>query len=148
MLHTSPFQNQVCFYECEPMLGYFSDNSPAVRNVPVCASYCDSWFEACRNDLTCVDDLEKSTQQAFAEGANTCPPDRQCMTFEEVFSDGRGLCNRLWGDSYDYSEDEDNCTVMVFNADEPNPNFQLSIESAGCQVESSIIIMAVLLWAI
>ena len=99
--------------------------------------------------MTCVDDWEMSLDQAVAEGANTCPPDQQCMTFEQLFSDGRGLCNRLWGDSFVYSEDEDNCTVMAFDPDQPNPNFQLSFESAGSRVEASIVTTAIiaLAWA-
>ena len=27
----------------------------AIQNVPVCADYCNSWFEACKNDSTCVE---------------------------------------------------------------------------------------------
>ena len=45
------------------------------------------------------------------------------MPFDEVFSDERELCNRLWWDSYDYFEDEDNCTVMTFNPEQPNSSF-------------------------
>ena len=30
-----------------------------------------------------------------------------------------------------YSEDEDNCTVMAFDSNMPNPNFGLSLGAAG-----------------
>lgn len=99
--------------------------------------------------MTCVENLEIRLDQAIADGFNSCPPDRQCMTYEEVFGNGTRLCNTLWGDSYDYSEDEGNCTVMAFDRDWPNPNFQLSIESAGGQMEASITATAiVLVWVI
>ena len=41
------------------MLKYFSGVSegagePDALNVPVCASYCEAWFIACKNDKTCA----------------------------------------------------------------------------------------------
>ena len=46
-------QDEACFFQCEPILGHFqSPGADSVDLAPVCASYCDSWFEACRNDMT------------------------------------------------------------------------------------------------
>ena len=28
--------------------------APDVANVPLCASYCETWFNACKNDKTCI----------------------------------------------------------------------------------------------
>ncbi len=41
------------------MMKYFSvvseDTGVAdIANVPVCASYCEAWFNACKNDKTCI----------------------------------------------------------------------------------------------
>lgn len=121
------------------MTYYFSAGIEYVRDIPVCASYCDDWFEACKNDMTCVDDWFANFLQALNEGYNTCPAESECMTFEEVFADGRGLCNRMWGGTLVYSEDEDNCTVMEFDPDMPNPNFQLSFPGTGSKVHYAIL---------
>lgn len=60
------FVQEACFYECEPNAGYFrrfhpddfnasnpDHNAWELEGMPIKASYCDAWFEACRNDLFC-----------------------------------------------------------------------------------------------
>ena len=126
------------------MLGYFQPDED-VLNVPVCGSYCDRWFQACRDDSTCVSDWLTSFIQALTEGINTCLVGSECTTFAEWFGSGRGLCTTIWRDAYFYSEDESNCTVMVFDPDQPNPNFQLSFGSKGKVVQASIGILALAL---
>ncbi len=57
------FQDNECFYACEPMLTYFQDSDksfngiPAPKQVPMCASYCDAYFNACKNDRICFKDI-------------------------------------------------------------------------------------------
>lgn len=126
------------------MLDYFQlGSTPAVQNVPVCASYCNEWFEACRSDFTCVENWFDALNNAIANGSAagincSSPGAPACRTFEDIFTDGRGLCNRMWGDTFFYSEDEDNCTVMEFNSDMPNPNFELILGSGGEVIKTSI----------
>lgn len=124
-------QDEECFYQCEPMLGYFQIGITGyIQHVPVCASYCERWFTACRNDLTCVNDWLADFD--FAEdGVNNCPNNSQCLTFEDRYGDARGLCNRMWGNAFFYSEDEENCTVMAFDGTMANPNLQLSFPTDG-----------------
>ena len=124
------------------MLGYFLTPLPTVRSVPVCGSYCDRWFDACKDDRTCTSDWLTSYLQALDEGMNTCPVGSECMTFAELFGNGKGFCDNIWGDAYFYSQNEDNCTVMDFDPDMPNPNFRLSFGSQGNEVKASIGIMA------
>ena len=115
------------------MLGHFQiGNTGYIQNVPVCADYCDAWFEACRNDLTCVDNWLEDFDFAI-DGVNTCPANSQCVTFEQMYGDARGLCNRMWGEAFFYSTDVDNCAVMVFNNTMPNPNYRLSLPVSGSQ---------------
>ena len=59
-----------------------------------------------------------------ADGTNSCPVRSTCISFEERYGDARGLCNRMWGSAFFYSEDENNCTVMAFTGE--NPNFRLT----------------------
>ena len=60
------FVQEACFYECEPNAGYFrrfhpddfnasnpNHNAWELEDMPIKASYCDAWFEACRLDYFC-----------------------------------------------------------------------------------------------
>ena len=119
-------QDEECFYQCEPMLGYFQIGTTGhIQNVPVCADYCDAWFDACRDDLTCVENwLEDLVLHVTdGHGNNSCPANSTCTTFRERYGNGEGLCNRMWGKAFIYSTNMDNCTVMAFNN---NPNYRLT----------------------
>ena len=105
------------------MLGRFENTlgSGNFSGVPVCASYCDSWFEACKNDLTCTENWLD-----FAANDNSCLVNSNCTTFKELYGNASGLCSKMWGNLFVYSADVNNCTVMKFNSSAPNPNFLLS----------------------
>ncbi|XP_019639047.1 PREDICTED: uncharacterized protein LOC109481009 [Branchiostoma belcheri] len=99
-----------CHYHCDPMIYRYTKQGHTrdVQHVPICSTFCDDYFDACRDDLTCAESM--ATDWYFTpEGINNCRPDSECRTFAEVYVDGRGLCNNLWSDSYVYSEDEDTC---------------------------------------
>ena len=102
-----------------------------IRGVPVCASYCNRWFEACKSDLTCVEDWLADFDFA-KDGANTCPANSTCVTFQQMYGDARGLCNKMWGAAFRYSENEDNCTVMKFSGSNPNYRLSFPAEGSGC----------------
>ena len=124
-------QDEEYFYQCEPMLGYFQINTTGyIQGVPVCADYCDAWFEACKDDLTCVEDWLTDFDED-KDGNNTCPVNSTCVTFSEMYGNGQGLCNRMWGSAFFYSTDRDNCTVMAFNNTMDNPNNRLSFPRSG-----------------
>ncbi len=62
IITTLYLQDEACFYQCEPTLAHFAD--PAflaeglVKHVPICASYCTKWFDACKDDKTCVEKFQ------------------------------------------------------------------------------------------
>ena len=131
-------QDEECFYQCEPMLGYFQIGTTGyIQNVPVCADYCDAWFEACKYDRTCVENWLDD----FAEDANEtniCPMNSNCVTFQDMYGSGKGLCNKMWGKAFYYSSDSDNCTVMAFNSSVINPNIGLSFPDGVSGTDGSI----------
>lgn len=46
---------------------------------------------------------------------------QECKTFAELYGDGRTLCNRIFGDSFEYSDDLENAyTMWFFDRDNPN----------------------------
>ena len=109
------------------MLGHFATNSGEIMGIPVCAAYCDTWFEACKGDLTCVESWEELAYHNLSvDSTSSCPQNSTCRTYQEVYGDGRGLCNKIWGSDYVYSTDRNNCTVMAFDNSMANPNFKLT----------------------
>ena len=143
-----PIQDEECFYQCEPMLGYFQiDMTGYIQSVPVCADYCDAWFEACKDDLTCVEDWLADFD--FAEdGNNSCPANATCTTFRERYKNGEGLCNKMWGKAFYYSTNTDNCTVMTFNNTRTNPNYKLTFphsDSTSTVMCGSVLLMSILI---
>ena len=109
------------------MLGHFQTDSGTLVGVPVCAEYCDAWFKACKDDLTCVENWPEEIvfHDVSVDLTSSCPQNSTCRTYREVYGDGRGLCNKLFGNEYVYSTDRDNCTVMDFDNSMANPNFKL-----------------------
>tara|TARA_B100000795_G_C22503109_1_gene324743 strand:+ start:30 stop:536 length:507 start_codon:yes stop_codon:yes gene_type:complete len=62
------FVQEACLYECDPNAGLFrkfnktiydkdneDHNEWQMEGMPIKASYCDSWFDACKNDKFCGD---------------------------------------------------------------------------------------------
>ena len=52
-------EDRQCYYECSPDLGPYTkpgfDGFPFLDSIPICADFCDAWFEACRNEFTCAE---------------------------------------------------------------------------------------------
>ena len=91
MMYISNFQNcaryimdEECFYQCEPtLIKYQRPNmKDAAHGVPICASYCDAWFEACKDDQTCV--VDWLTGFNYTNNIHKCPDGSKCRTFKEV----------------------------------------------------------------
>ena len=117
--------DEECFYQCEPSLSYFEDpaypDKGYVKGVPICASYCNAWFDACRSDKTCVVDWLNDFN--YTESEYHCPSDSVCKTFEEVYKNGKGLCDSMWGTAFTFEEDETACMLMHFDQEKcNNPN--------------------------
>ncbi|XP_013411781.1 riboflavin-binding protein-like [Lingula anatina] len=121
-------KDELCFYRCEPALVRFPAATKGnVKGIPICAKYCNDWFEACKDDRTCVADWLADFD--FSRGENHCPTGSQCRTFADVYKNGQGLCERMWGEAFTY-ETSNNCMVMKFDPNKPNPNAQVQPKSS------------------
>lgn len=60
-----------CFYGCDPWAAEYEDpdNAAYLKNLPVCSTMCNDWFEACKYDYTCVDNF---LELPFINGSYTC----------------------------------------------------------------------------
>ena len=106
-----------CFYSCDPYLGPWNVSFIGhLYRLPVCASYCDEWFEACKSDSTCSSDWLSST----IGGQKNCNGSQACRTFAETFTNGKNMCNSIWSDQYAYDQDNNNCITRGVHGPVPS----------------------------
>ncbi|GLG95780.1 Folate receptor beta [Gryllus bimaculatus] len=61
--------------------------------VPLCASDCNAWFDACKDDFTCS---EKWTDLIVKDGHLTpCHNQNECKTFADVFKTSKNFCEKV-----------------------------------------------------
>jgi len=125
------FQAESCYFECDPYQTpwanpIYPNPSITFTGVPICSTYCDAWFEACKDDYTCGTEWLYDFVPVYdGEGDieyYKCAPDSQCQTFGDIFENAQGLCDVLWGGAFYYSEDLGNCVVWDFGLTMGNPN--------------------------
>ncbi|KAK6468900.1 riboflavin-binding protein-like [Huso huso] len=100
-----------CFYRCSPDAARWPHPSrpTAIQAVPLCLRFCQQWFDACKDDLTCARNWMRDTP------ANNCTGN--CVTFQQMYGGGRELCQSLWGDSFlAVPEEEGSCACLTLNA--------------------------------
>ncbi|KAF8792359.1 folate receptor alpha-like [Argiope bruennichi] len=120
------FKQNDCFYECEPHIGLWVVEtkrkiaSERFYKVPLCASDCDAWFKACRDDFTCAYNWARDFK--FSKGHNTCLEGAKCTTFRNVYSTAKEFCENVWDQSWLYTPDTEPCMHIQFDASAGNPN--------------------------
>ncbi len=99
------------FLYCSLLAGNWAhpEKHGSVQALPICAAFCDQWFSACRDDLTC------GRNWLFQPGGGSC--EGGCLTFDQTFLDARDLCNSALGD-------------YLVAAPAPCPFLQLSISDS------------------
>lgn len=100
-----------CFYECSPHAAHWmSPNSTkSLLSVPICNSFCEDWFEACKDELTCtrnwLTDWDWNT-----DNENVCKG--KCIPYKEMYANATDLCENLWGQSFVVSSSTCRCMHM------------------------------------
>ena len=85
-------KDEECFWQCEPNLIKWHTKGGALEGVPICSKYCDEWFDACKDDMTCAQDWLNGFN--FTSNVYSCPTSSSCRTFSEVTL--IKLTNRMW----------------------------------------------------
>ena len=67
-------------------------------DVPLCATDCDDWFHACKDDYTCTDNWTLNFK--WINGTNHCRPESECRTFSDIFQNSSNFCERVGVLSY------------------------------------------------
>ncbi|XP_053380334.1 folate receptor beta-like [Mercenaria mercenaria] len=119
------FNKDMCFYDCSPNTGpWIVDNVIRIRNerfmhVPFCASQCNAWWEACKNEFTCHDTWGKGFN--YSTGINTCPNGKICRPFAEIYeNDATTFCEKIWYYSWKVVPDDQPCMKIDFTGKNPN----------------------------
>ena len=133
---------QECNFGCDPYLtgviNSYYNGDPSFSAIPVCANYCNEWFDACKDDLTCVTNWEI---WPTTNGQYSCPAGSNCTTFASRYVNGSGLCNLMWGNVYTYSTDENTCKTFNFYGKNPNaPKMTPSPLPSPCASPSASIV--------
>ncbi|XP_033008145.1 riboflavin-binding protein-like [Lacerta agilis] len=100
-----------CFYRCSPYTAHWAHPlyAAAIVSVPMCQNFCDDWYEACKNDFTCVSNW--LTDWAIDEkGENHCK--NACIPYHEMYGNGTDMCKSMWGDSLKVSDSPCLCLQM------------------------------------
>ncbi|NWS55763.1 RBP protein, partial [Chunga burmeisteri] len=100
-----------CFYRCSPHAARWMDPSytAAIQSVPLCQSFCDDWYEACKDDSICVHNW--LTDWEWDEsGENRCK--NKCIPYSEMYANGTDMCQNMWGESFKVSKSSCLCLQM------------------------------------
>lgn len=121
------FIQDLCFYECEPNLGpWIVEVDMKIRKqraygVPLCASDCDSWYNDCKDEYTCVENWTRDF--AWINGLNTCPLNHTCQPYRTIYNNSaKQFCESIWDHAWVYTPDEKSCMRLWFNGSHGNPN--------------------------
>ncbi|XP_065197887.1 riboflavin-binding protein-like [Sycon ciliatum] len=101
-----------CFYRCSPNAAHWEGQFPSsIAGVPLCSGFCDDWWSACRQQLSCATNwlFDYNTTD---DGENFCRTDSQCLTWEDRYGNASNMCNTLWGASFTYTTDPVDCVEL------------------------------------
>ena len=124
-----------CFYSCSPYVAHWQDKNEkqAFNNAPVCSDYCDKWFAACKDDLTCAKNWLKDFDVA-SDWSNTCKSNKPCLTSKDYYRNGADLCENIWDDSFKYTRPEDGPCLQFSFSGPTNPNKEVVAKIFGNSV--------------
>ncbi|KAK6484406.1 riboflavin-binding protein-like [Huso huso] len=96
-----------CFYQCSPHAAHWINPNYTVGILlaPLCLNFCDNWFEACKDDLTCARNW--LTDFDWNYDGNHCR--NSCVPYSQMYKNGRDLCQSMWGQSFTVSESPCRC---------------------------------------
>ncbi|XP_013918037.1 PREDICTED: retbindin [Thamnophis sirtalis] len=95
-----------CFYHCSPIAAQWPHHQQptALMAVPLCQNFCDQWYDACREDVTCPGNWPWG-----ADGHNCS---QECHSFGQMYKDGKELCENIWDDAFIVSADPCQCLML------------------------------------
>ncbi|XP_078285671.1 riboflavin-binding protein-like isoform X2 [Rhinoraja longicauda] len=88
-----------CFYRCSPDTKIWASSGLPNRlvNVPLCHSFCDQWYKACKNDLTCTKNWNSGLKPSNSTQTNCTS---ECIPHSKMYKNGKDLCESSAGDTF------------------------------------------------
>jgi len=117
------FIKEECFYFCSPNIGPWKSEGYSYRNLPLCLSECDNWWEDCKDDYTCKENWLSGWD--WSKDIFQCPEsqEKSCRKFRDIFPTPTDLCEKFYPDVYKIVRNDDEpCMVLWFNPGTHNPN--------------------------
>ena len=114
--------------------------------MPVCSDTCDQWFDACKDDQICVENV-LADYNFTVHDENFCPANKSCITYQEMYTNGKNLCEKMWGGSYNYTvpnADYSNCLMMNGSSKPVKP----TVDSEGVINTATIALLQLLLFVV
>lgn len=137
------FEMDTCFYECSPNVRPWFAVDPnskvtrkqRIRDLPLCGSVCDEWFEACKEDWTCSNNWGDMKTWNFT--AKTCK--LECKTFKKHFETPSNFCAKIFNHSFKYTNGKpgEDCMVLWPNGTSGNINAKVARKFAEKQLTTS-----------
>ena len=97
--------------------------------MPIKASYCDAWYEACKgaNNKLCIGSASQEGKPVYTyfgqPACATAEGSLGCKRIDEVYTSGKHICETMWGGSFKYEDDTSkDAYVMSFTEGTANPN--------------------------
>ncbi|XP_056410477.1 folate receptor alpha-like [Hyla sarda] len=127
------FIQDTCFYECSPNLGPWIEKvdqswrKERILDVPLCKEDCESWYNDCSNDYTCMDNWHVGWN--WTNGMNKCPTGKSCQKWSDVFPSAKDFCEKVWSNSYkytSYTRDSGRCMQLWFENGDVTPNVNVA----------------------
>ncbi|KAG8537315.1 hypothetical protein GDO81_024721, partial [Engystomops pustulosus] len=127
------FIHDTCFYECSPNLGPWivqvdqTWRKERIVDVPLCKEDCESWYNDCQNDFTCMDNWHIGWD--WSTKINRCPQGKPCRRLGDVFPSAKDFCEKVWSNSYkftDYERSSGRCMRLTFDNDDVTPNVKVA----------------------
>ncbi|CAH1799385.1 unnamed protein product [Owenia fusiformis] len=123
------FFEELCFFLCSPDIGpWIVLASPDLKvithrfkNIPICASVCEQWYNACQDEYTCTDNWYIGFNTS--SGINRCHDVSQCFKYPEHFTNSQSFCENIWDNSFKVVPDDEPCMHFSYDATSGNnPN--------------------------
>nr|XP_039274360.1 riboflavin-binding protein-like [Styela clava] len=108
-----------CYYQCSPNLyPWLHRVTRRLENLPICASFCGDWYEACKDDRTCVDETDwlRGFQKVQVgddpkDITLQCKTGQPCRKYSEVYENAQKFCTEMWPGVTMYQTDESSCVI-------------------------------------
>ncbi|XP_039268082.2 folate receptor gamma-like [Styela clava] len=135
----SHFLRRSCFESCSPNLGPWVKNIDNLSRkakfhfLPLCRRECETWWEDCKNELTCAEDWNLDFK--WINGTNVCHKRTRCIPFTQVYKDSTYFCEHIYG-PFDFLVVNDNDHCMTLFDEMRNNHFEAwffadQIEASG-----------------